>query len=580
MKKIYGWLFICLVIIGACVWIGSHFLNGAYIAAKITRLSEQSGQTIEFAQQPRFTLFPPALVFGRTNWQGRIGAARVNFTVTGGKAEPNPVSLIFGKLALAELALERPELRVTIGAISDSAVKSGRSATIPEIGRLIIRNGAIEITNGPESLRLENLRLVAQNIQPRNDAEIQGDCVVAYQQNEENFAGNLAAKAKLRYYAPNLTFRDASLTFTVTEPAFLSEWAPLQLQIDGALDFAAEKARLQPIFMTSPCLEIKANGEYEKGQFTGDAQAAGDLESFSGIQAHFDATANLKINKKALLINDLKFDFAGASGSGSAILNFPNAKTGATFTADLKAGWLNLGGMGWKEREKSTRVQVSQWPEFKIKLDLAGIKREKFSLSDISLFLTGAGNRLTLEELTGKWAGGLVKLKGQASDDRVALEGAGQQISLGKVLSQFNISGLAAGPASFNANFTAKGADKGLLSTLSGTGRLECHDLRLEPLGELALLLPLLGKKGAALPDVLDRLSIALNAENGQLELEPIQALGPGFQADGSAKIDLAEELVKGSMKIRALGLNIPFAFAGPFGSISWKLEQALFKEF
>lgn len=288
MKKFLLW--ICAIAAALCLalYICGQIVTGDYAAEKLA--SALPAPAPRFQKAPVFTFFPPKLAFGRVEWRGRIGGMRVDFRAAGGELEGGFFSLLFGKPELGALSLYKPVLSLA----PEPGAASSHTGAFSGFSRLLVQDGLVEIKAGGESLALARLRLSAQNLRPRQECEAQCDFILEH----SGVSGNFAFRGAARYYAPNITFRDAALSFTATEPPELSRLSPMQCQFDGALDLEGERLRIQKITVQMPGVELAGLGvasvNLKNGFLKSDFMVkTGDLEFPVSFEGSFEDLGRL-----------------------------------------------------------------------------------------------------------------------------------------------------------------------------------------------------------------------------------------------------------------------------------------------
>lgn len=170
-------------------------------------------------------------------------------------------------------------------------------------------------TPGAFIWRIKVLNLSVENLRRREEAGMQCDFSFDLKEDQKAIlAGNLALDAKLRYYAPHLTFRQISLTVTPLGGLLPKEAGPAQLVCEGALNLQTQSLRLATARLSTPQARLTLGGEATltpqafKGTVSlegsprklaaltrADAQALGqrraELQKRSGIRGRHPASA-------------------------------------------------------------------------------------------------------------------------------------------------------------------------------------------------------------------------------------------------------------------------------------------------
>ncbi|MDE7370908.1 MAG: hypothetical protein K2N07_04040 [Desulfovibrio sp.] len=295
-------------------------MDADFIVRRIAEATEKAtGSPLELKETPHISLLPPGLRFGAARWSGALDGNAVAVSLAGGMARLELEPLLSGALVISELRLDRPEADIRLAApavgdaesrpaqapaTSDTNERKAPDDALPfELGRLTVSQGALHLEDGSRDIRVSGFNLALENLRRREEAGIQGDMVVAVAESRTDsgngksgkdaaataplLKGNLAFKGQLRYYAPNLTFRQVSVAFTPLEGLIPRELAPLQLTCEGALDLAALRLGLAEARLTAPQgrLELKGEGWLAPPAFKGDVTltgSAGKLAALAG----------------------------------------------------------------------------------------------------------------------------------------------------------------------------------------------------------------------------------------------------------------------------------------------------------
>lgn len=579
--RIWLSIFVCAAI--AAVFAVWHFLDGGYIARRISAATTKIGATLTIREKPELSLFPPTLAFGSIGWQGNLGGIHIDFQASGGKVEISLPAFLIGRLIIRELHLDKPELVLTRTTFEEKRGSQGATA-MPEIERMVVNNGAVRVETGAGSIFLDNLRLTVQNLRPRQESDLQCDFVMSWQApNSAPVAGNLALRGSARYYAPNLIFRNAAATFTSTESGLLRAFSPLQARFEGAIDLDTLKAKIHAATLLAPELEITGAGEYIAGKFIGQSKIQGNLKALSPVDGDFSLQAQIALTPGALKLQNMLLDLCGCTGTGECALVFPGVGTSGEIAFDLNMGTLDAAKIKLVDAPKAGKTSLGKtstiaWPRLNVRAGFERVRYGSFELAKPLLEASGAAGRYQLESFEADWANGAISITGKADirDSLFSLTAKGGKISMGAALKQLGVSGFIKGPTDFNLRLEGAGSEP--LHTLSGVGKLECRNLELEPLGEIALMLPLLGDAARKLPGSLRDVKISLSASDGILSFSPITASGPEFLGNGEAVADLKRDFLEGNFLVKTLGLDVPVAFSGPFGDVSWRVEPSLLK--
>lgn len=571
LKKIVVCLLAVAVICTASLGAVSFFFNGSYLAGRISAAFTDAGHSLVFRQTPVSSLFPPRLDFGQIAGTLQVGSIFIDFTVESGSAEPDLMALLSGKWALDKLTLNRPVLK-----LKPAPATQGAGSDFPEIGHLFVQDAQVDFVGPAGRLLLADLKLAGQNIRLRKDMDLQCDCVLDWSTLAgSSLTGNLALQTKLRYYAPALTFRETALSFTATDKGFLSQYSPLQIHLEGGLDLQELRPRVRSFELSVPDLRLAGNGEFQDGKFAGKFSLETALSLFAPLQGQIGINSPFEIDGRSVSLTDLTIKMGSCYGSGSANMQLAQEATPFSITADLSGGSLDLDEFAFaREDDRSLASFPFAWPKLDIRLALKEAHKGKLALKNLSATLKGSAGTYRIDNFAATWAQGRITASSllDLAGLRFGLSSQGKGLNLGKILEQLGVGGFASGKTAFSMQLSSTGRSAGeAIRHVSGSGRLTCDNLAIGLPAGVAFFM---GKLGRNLPDVLDRVRINFLGEDGNLSFSPVTASGPGFEATGSASLQIASEQLSGKFILKALALEFPVSFEGPWGDLSWSFGR------
>ena len=651
MKRVLLWILALVVLAGA----GAAFLvtriDADFIVRRIADATQgATGAPLQLDAPPRISLLPPGIRFGGARWSGSLDGTDVSVSLQGGMAQLELAPLFSGNLVLSELQLDRPEAVIRLHAPSPAAgtdtagkrrepqadqraeTRKAPDDALPlELRRLTVTQGALRLNDGRQETRVSGFNLSLGNLRRREEVEIQGDLVLeilklrgtppagkaapATAGGRESadatplLAGNLAFKAALRYYAPNLTFRQTSLAFTPLKGALPRELAPLQLACEGALDLGSLTLRLAQARLSTPQARLTLNGQGTLAPvaFAGEAQLGGSprrLAALAGAALPEGDADTLDIRCRAeysgttLRLADLSGQAAGVRLGGDLALGLPDGENAVPSVR----GALNLGTIALdallpgKGTAPSARQSASApaaqrqaprggapaaapaqnaagLPAVDLRLAIAGLRHGAFGLKDIATLVTGKAGRYALKDFSARLAGG-GQLRGTFTADMAAraytLAADGAGVDIGALCAAAGKAGVAGGSAAFTVRLRTAGADsRAMLAALEGEGVLEARDLTTPALREAAQTLRKLPVGNLAVPERIATARAPFTARKGEIAARPVTVTADGLSARGDLRANLPREFLEGTATVTTMGLNIPLTFKGPFSDVS-----------
>ncbi|MDE5878945.1 MAG: AsmA-like C-terminal region-containing protein, partial [Desulfovibrio sp.] len=425
-------------------------------------------------------------------------------------------------------------------------------------------------------------------------------------------AGNLAFKGALRYYAPNLTFRQVSLAFTPLAGLVPRELAPLQLTGEGALDLASLGLRLAEARLATPQARLTLTGEGKLAPpaFAGEFELTGSLRKLAALAGlHLAAGADesvalssrLDLSGASLRLQGLKGTLGGTSLGGELALTLPTDSAAApTLAGSLRLGAIDLGawldgaetppttappGAPRKPDAPAPAANTQKTPGTKaanslpgidLGLNVAALRHGGLGVAGVTARITGKAGRYMLGDLSGRLvSGGALagSLGVDVGSSAYTLTARGTGVDIAGLCAAMGNAGVASGVAAFDARLRAQGAGSAaLLASLGGEGELEARDIGAPALSEGARVLKGLAP-GLTLPERIERLRAPFSVRGGVVTARPVTATAAGMAARGEARLDLVRETVDGRATLSALGLDIPLDFKGPFDAVKVSVD-------
>lgn len=654
MKRVLLWMLALVVLAGA----GAAFLvtriDADFIVRRIADATQSAtGAPLRLDAPPRISLLPPGIRFGGARWSGSLDGTDISVSLQGGMAQLELAPLFSGNLVLSELRLDHPEAKIRLaaprpdaGAAANAAAPGGKpraerpdlvraapdDALPLELQRLTVTQGALSLNDGQRETRVSGFNLSLGNLRRREEVDIQGDLVLeildlhgappARKTTKDEparanaaplLAGNLAFKAALRYYAPNLTFRQTSLAFTPLKGALPRELAPVQLACEGALDLGSLRLRLAQARLSTPQARLTLNGQgaFAPPAFAGEAQLDGSprrLAALAGASLPegdadtLDIRCRVEYSGGTLRLADLSGQAAGVRLGGDLALGLPDGENAVLSVA----GALNLGTLALdallpkgdaapsaRQGAPAAAVQrqaprsgaptaapakdAAGLPALDLRLAIAGLRHGGFGLKDIATRITGKAGRYALKDFSARLVGG-GQLRGTLAADMparaytLAAEGAG--VDLGALCAAAGKAGVAGGSAAFTVRLRTAGADsRAMLAALDGEGVLEARNVTSPALREAAQTLRKLPVGNLAVPERIDTARAPFTARKGEITARPVTVAASGLSARGDLRVSLPREYLEGSATVTAMGLNIPLTFKGPLSDVGVSVD-------
>lgn len=661
MKRVLLWILLAVVLLGGAAVFMYSRIDTAFILARIADTTARAtGAPLELESAPGLSLLPPGIRFGRARWQGRASGLDVGLTVEGGLAQLEVGPLFSGNLVLREVMLERPALtlrrqpgspapgqgRPAGSPAGDTTADAAHRATAPgtapddalplELARLVIKGGSLSYADDFGTMRMEGFNLSVENLRRREEAEVQGDFVLdlvsapaTAPKTETLLKGNLAFRARVRYYAPNLTLRQASVTLTPLAGVVPAAAGPLQLSADAALNLQTLRLRLAPARLSTPParLELRGEGALAPLAFTADATVEGSLTALAALAGlrlapsgdALSLQSRVELTETAVRFQNMRAGAGTLTLNGDLAIGLPLGAQAMSLRGEVRATTLALAeflprsAAGPKTEAEKTAVRArgasadvkaraksgtqgnakagatpatgtgAGLPTLDLGVSVATVRHAGLELRNLSFRLRGEAGRYAADNLAAGLAGGGALSGRMAADlpaSRYSLDAAARGVALAPLCAAFGKPGAASGTASLTARLGARGADAdALLASLDGQGVLEASDLRFEAMQGLAqnmqelVRIPALSGLATIVPERIDKARAPFSVTRGVLEARPVTASGRGIAVSGQVRVELARSFLDGSATLAALGLRIPLLFSGPFGAVSLRVD-------
>lgn len=565
------------------------FLDSGFMARKIAEASREAlGAPITFGANPSLGLFPLSLSFEGLSLDLPMGAWHAGMRAKSGHVNIAFAPLLSGRLEISELALDKPDISISGSGFPGPAGSRSRPAASQnfQLRKLVARDGSASIDCDSLKARLSQVNLSIENLQPRQEADLKCDFALdllsfgGAQAAGGKIDGNLALSAKVRYYAPNIIFRQASAAFT-NAAADSESWPPsFRLSFEGALDPASGQVNVNSANLNLPALLIEFNGEgdWRQPRFSGRASLDLDLEKLLGESRDASkkrppliVAGRVSCAGHSLLVDDAALALGNAKGSGHAYLDLPADGRPMKISGRLSLGSLPLESLipTWPAQKSPAGKSGGEAPDIDFHVEIGETVWGKLLFSKTSFHLSGASGAYSLDDFKCGWAGGQIEgsIKGgPGTPASLAMRGSG--INMGQALGQLGIPDIKGGSGRFDIGLDAPAANLEAIQTgLAGSGKIEASGLEIGVFGELAWLLPTL-KKGEKGFGKGVSASVDFRASQGEVDFQPISLASRLLDARGRARASLAGSRLDGQLTLKAFGLTIPLTFQGPFGDV------------
>lgn len=326
MKRILVWLSILGGAILGTAFLSACWLENSYLPRQIAGISVL-GQPARFEKAPAIAWFPPVLTLGACEWEGRAFGMKAAFSARNISIAPNVLSFFRSQPQLKEIVLDKPSLRLekNVSAVTETSAGAGQSWNIG-IARIVVREGSVSYADAGCELKMEGLRFTGENILPKQEMSMQCDCGLRLSDaNGVSLAGNFALKTLARYYAPNMTLRDGSATFTATGPEALKIFSPCHARFDGAINLQTLQGRVASASIDSPWCRADLEGETDSGMLAGKGRLELDMARLSLRGGNLVVESYFSVDSEQLALRGADLSWGGLQAGADADVKFASA---------------------------------------------------------------------------------------------------------------------------------------------------------------------------------------------------------------------------------------------------------------
>lgn len=618
MKRLLLW-FVLIVLLpaGAGAFVLSR-LDTGFVAATISdAVNKATGAPVTFTDQPRLSLFPLGVDFGRLAWRREAPDKSLTVSAAGGHARVALSPLFSGRIVMEEIVLTGPELSVVLrepAAGTPSAPEeaappapaAAAEANVPsdelplELGLVRVEKARVSLTDAAGGrFTVSDLHLTLQNV--RRHADVTLDTGFSYalsQGEEEDIAGSLALKASVRYYAPNLTIRDLQLGLNPQTGPLPAALGPLSLRGEAALNFSTRKLRLQNVALACASSHAELSGEADLASlsFAGALSlvtAPRAVAALWGVRLpqqgedRLELSTGLECAPDRVALHQLKAarDKTRLDGSLTFLLRPEPAIRGSLHLGDVAveqylpeksdpAPAVPAAPAGKGTERVAQSPATPAFPTLDVSLAVDSLRYKGMGAQGLNLRLQGEKGRYHLQDLRCRLAGGGdIAGKGAAdlTQKRYDLTLKADGVDIGGLTHMLGKGRPAEGKAWLTADVSTTGeSSEKLLAALNGKGSLEVRDLHLQALSALPRDIP--GVSGA-IPNRIARVQVPFVIRQGEVTSKPIVASADTLNANGQATASLPRKRLHATADVRTLGLTIPVIIDGPFDGLSYTVD-------
>lgn len=618
MKKILT-ILACTAMVLTLLLFGSWFyLNSSFFADLLAqKCQDLSGSSLKFKKNPKITLFPATLSMEDIIWQSDKKDLEINFSARFLRISISLSSLLNDQVYIPEIFASNASLEIknknqnSPPPTQDQAEDKKNNSQIEKfpllLNRIVLQNSSFSYTGLDQALSLSRINLSAEHFGPRQETDVKCDFFISWgssesEESNKDLAGNVAIRTKLRYYAPNLTFRQTALTYTSTSGQFLTSLSPIAMEAEGSLNLNDLSIHLGNSLLKTLNCQLSLKGDYRSLENTFNAYISLDYNPMpthpkleaAKLPSNYNVVMAGPVLYKDNIIDfpDIAISSGASKGSGKIKYIFASPGQAPKLQGKLDSCILNLYKKKKDEkiptktqvvRKKKNSNQGFSWPDIDIAFSAPAINYDKFSCQDIQFQLQGSSGKYDLKNLNFLWASGRAQGSAQINVPHqiLMLKTTGTDINIGKALWELGIDGFQNGMASFEANLAFSGFEGlSMKKSLAGNFSFNAQHVKVSLLEEMSKFLTRFSPKTALLPDGIDDFTVKAHAENGKINLDPLLFESKALKAVAHGKIDLLTDRLDAQLSLNVFGMNLPIAIDGKLSKLSWHIEPTWFKRF
>lgn len=593
------------------------FLNSSFLGDKLAEKTyELTGSRLEFKNKPKISFFPLSLSVRDISWQSREKEPVYKFSAAFLRININFWSLLNEQVHIKEIFIAEANLQIDTQKTSPKKSIQKKEIRYSKslwekwpfmLDRLVLQNATFNYSDPNQNILLSQMNLSAGHFGLRQETDLKCDFLFSQTFLEEakkpsEIAGNAAIRTKLRYYAPNLTFRQTALTFTATKNPFLGWLSPISLESEGAYNLEEDALRLSSFQLKSTPCQIMLKGDYSASEqsFLGNisldfnlARQGGHIEQDSEL-ANYDIVLASPVQIRAghILLPDIAITSGNSKGSGKLECRLP-AKAEETLTLfgnlafgkinipiRLKTGLTNSNPDGQVEYKKVSGKIV--WPDLNLAFSANELEYDRFSSTNLGFQLKGQNGIYDLENLHFNWASGESAGSGclNLQDKLLILHTSGKKVDLGRALWEMGLDGFEGGIANYESHLALSGLDlPSIKRSLTGELSFEAQNVKIAILEDITHFLSRFSSQASRLPNGLDLFSLKAKALNGNITMDPILLRSKGISASAKGEINLVKDKINAQLDLKAFGINFPISVNGNMSHLSWRIEPTWLKK-
>lgn len=595
------------------------FLNSSFFADMIAqKYQEISGSTLKFKKNPKITLFPATISLEGLSLQGDKKELAINFSAKLLRLRFDLSSLLNDQIHIREIFVSEANLKIlNKGAFSQNSSqkkpeKKQNNAVFEKLpfllDRIVLQNSTVSYASSEFALWLSRMNLSAEHFGARQETDIKCDFFsslgkASLGEAQAATAGNMAIRAKLRYYAPNLTFRQSSLTFTATRGQTLAALSPLSIEAEGSLNLNDLSLHLNSSQLKAAPFQLVLKGDYLSDKNIFDGHISLDYNPMPAMKTLEDGKDNTNYNivlaspvqyaGKLLNFPDIAISSGTSKGSGNLQYKFASSGQAPKLQGNLAFCALNFLNKNKDEKNvlKTKNLQERKignenfvWPDIDISFSAPIINYDKFSAQDLHFQFLGKSGKYDLKNLHFLWASGKTDGIGHInmSDQILLLETSGKDLNIGRALWELGIDGFQDGVGNYQAKLAFSGFDSYTIKkSLAGDFSFSANHVKISLLTEIIKFLSRFSLKASSIiPNGIDLFSVKAHAENGKINLDPLLLESKVLTANAHGNIDLLSDEFNAQLSLNVFGMNLPIALGGQLSNPSWRIEPTWFKRF
>lgn len=325
MKRVLQFFILPILALAAMGGGAFYWLNQIWLPGQAANFSLH-GTPVRMQDPPAIRFFPLRLELGPFSWDTSMGDVRLSFSAAGARIIAVTGAIIAGDEEIWQVILDSPHITIQQTPpgkqTADIAVPERQAAArspLHAVRAVTISNGAFAISRPGLDVQGSGWNLSLWNLRLRQEMQLRcAGNILLQNGGMPSFSGHLAITAPLRYYAPNLSFQDASASLTAASGPW-AMFSPLKISGNGAINGGAGAFRINSASIQSPLARGEVSGTIQDASFQGNARLSFGKDT---QKEPVTLDGNVLLDSGGLRLSDATFAKGTLNAAGSGNVYF------------------------------------------------------------------------------------------------------------------------------------------------------------------------------------------------------------------------------------------------------------------